>query len=238
MRWSGVLVAALWGSVGAQPTTLQAWSLNVEPLGFSHTGEGIAPSFLRYLSESADVPLDIAVRPYLRVLEGLRSGSIAMTLMIPTVEREKLAFVLCQPASVRLSVLYRRDAISSVVSAKDLAGHKIGILRGSEVLANYAASVPFHVSLVNTQEQGVRMMLAGRLDGTLCSHPGCNSALRSLNVDKSELGEVSLGEHPMAIMVSRASPLASDGPALNRLQIACQSKKGRQVMASLLGRWD
>lgn len=237
-RWIGILLMAGVGRAFAGPVGLEAWSLNVEPLGFEQTGDGIAPGFIRYLSESADVPMEVAVRPYLRVIEGLRNGQNSMTLMIPTAEREKLAFVLCQPASVQLSILYRRDAVKTASAASDLAGYRIGILRGSEVLAGYAASAAFQTSLVNTQEQGVRMMLAGRLDGTLCSHPGCNAALRSLNVDRSEFGEVLLGEHPMAIMVSRASSLASDVPALRRLRIACRSKEGQRVMSALLKQWD
>ena len=55
---------------------LEAWSINIEPWGFEHTGEGIAPAFLNFIADSADVPLEVSVRPYLRAVEGLRSDQV------------------------------------------------------------------------------------------------------------------------------------------------------------------
>lgn len=231
------LALASAGRAGAAPA-LEAWSINVEPVGFEHTGEGIAPSFLQYLSDAADVPLAVAVRPYLRVLEGLRTGQIAMTILIPTPEGERTAFVLCRVAPVRVTVLYRRDLPGGINGVEGLAGRTIGIMRGSKVLAAYASSMQFHGALVNSQEQGMRMMQAGRLDGTMCVHPGCRAALRSAGLEADDYGEVVLGNHQLALMVSRASPLASDRATLSRLRTACESKNAQRLMASLLARWE
>lgn len=231
------LAAAANAACAAQPA-LEAWSINIEPWGFEHTGEGIAPAFLRFLADSADVPLEISVRPYLRAVEGLRSGQNALSMLVPTPDRDPIAFVLCQPATVRLSILYRRDVVGAASLPSDLAGRTIGMLRGSQVLATYAAAVPFRASLINTQEQGMRMMRAGRLDGTVCSYPGCRGAMRSVGLDMAEFGEVSLGSYPLAVLVSRANPLAEDKAALARLRTACESKEAQRLMAGMLVRWE
>ncbi|WP_395405932.1 substrate-binding periplasmic protein [Pseudoduganella sp. UC29_106] len=225
-------------NIACAAPALEAWSINIEPWGFEHTGEGIAPAFLSFIADSADVPLEVSVRPYLRAVEGLRSGQNALSMLIPTPDRDAIAFVLCQPATVRLSILYRRDIVGAASLPSDLVGRTIGMLRGSQVLATYAATVPFHASLVNTQEQGMRMMRAGRLDGTVCSYPGCRAAMRSVGLDMADFGEVSLGSHPLAVLVSRTSPLAEDKAALARLRAACESKEGQRLMAALLARWD
>lgn len=238
-RLAGLAALALAGSAnaaGAAP--LEAWSINVEPWGFEQTGEGIAPGFLRFIARLAEVPLEVSVRPYRRTVEGLRSGENALSMLIPTPDREPIAFVLCLPATVRLTILYRRDTVGVASQPSDLAGRSIGILRGSQLLSTYADTVPFRASLINTQEQGLRMMRAGRLDGTLCSHPGCLAALRSVGLEMANYGEVSLGAHPLAVMVSRASPLAADSAALARLRTACESREARRQMAALLRRWE
>jgi polar amino acid transport system substrate-binding protein len=232
------LALAAAANVACAAPALEAWSINIEPWGFEHTGEGIAPAFLSFIADSADVPLEVSVRPYLRAVEGLRSGQNALSMLIPTPDREPIAFVLCQPATVRLSVLYRRDIVGAASLPSDLVGRTIGMLRGSQVLASFAASVPFHASLINTQEQGMRMMRAGRLDGTVCSYPGCRAAMRAVGLDAADFGEVVLGTYPLAVLVSRSSPLAEDKAALGRLRVACESKEGQRVMAGLLARWE
>jgi polar amino acid transport system substrate-binding protein len=235
--WTGLAALVLAGAASAAPQ-LEAWSINIEPWGFEHTGEGIAPAFLRFLGEHAELPLDVSVRPYLRAVEGLRSGQNALSMLIPSPDREAIAFILCQPATVRLSVLYRRDVVGAASLPSELVGRNIGMLRGSQVLASYAATVPFHASLVNTQEQGMRMMRAGRLDGTVCSYPGCRAAMRAVGLDMADYGEVALGAYPLAVMVSRSSPLAEDKSALARLRTACASKEAQRLMAALLARWE
>src|SRR5262249_40415893 len=109
VRGVAAALALVCAAAGAAP--LEAWSINIEPWGYEHNGEGIAPRFLRYLSDSAAVPLALSVRPYLRATEGLRSGQNAITMTIPTPERERFAIAVCQPASIHISILYRREIV-------------------------------------------------------------------------------------------------------------------------------
>ncbi len=234
--WWSILLCAV-GVARAAPA-LESWSINIEPWGFEHSGEGISPSFLRYLADAAQLPLAPTVRPYLRVVNGLASGENTLTMLAPSPDRDRIAIKLCQPSQVRISLIYRRESIGAASGPADFAGRRVGTLRGSHALDAFDAAVPHVASLVNTQEQGLRMLQAQHLDGTICARPGCGAAIKASGLNPADYGELPLGISKVAVYVSRASALAANSAALARLRAACLSREGQRRMEQLTAPWE
>ena len=77
-----------------------------------------------------------------------------------------------------------------------------------------------------------------RLRPGVVGHSNALALMRAVGLDAADFGEVVLGTYPLAVLVSRSSPLAEDKAALGRLRVACESKEGQRVMAGLLARWE
>ncbi|POZ63431.1 hypothetical protein C2I19_03530 [Chromobacterium alticapitis] len=217
----------------AEPARYQSYTLAVEPWGILDTDRGVGPDFIRFLAEQAGFVVDARAWPYLRVIDGMRSGENAINLGIPTPERERYGIAICTIGSLKVSLLYRR-AGAKHPNAASFAGMSIGELRGSQTLGVFDRAVPHKTVMINDMSQGVRMLAAGRLDATVCVRPGCGNVLDQAGIEAEQVGEWLLSEQPLAIYVSRESALSRDTATMLRLRLACDSYAGRQEVRRLL----
>ncbi|POZ61321.1 substrate-binding periplasmic protein [Chromobacterium alticapitis] len=234
MLW-GVL-ALLCGPPLLHAEPIPAYSQAVEPWADPATGDGLAPRYLRWLAKQAGLALRMEVRPLARVAEDLKSGRNALSLLTALPQRDAFALELCQPVSIRLSLLYRQSG--PALAANGLKGKVVGTLRGSHSLDAFLARCGARAEPLPDMPQGMRMLRAGRLAATVCVRPGCQHALAEVSEAGDRWAELPVDDKPMAVYVSRAHPLAHDAAALARLRAACVSPEGKRVVAELLSQYD
>ncbi|WP_158300642.1 ABC transporter substrate-binding protein [Chromobacterium sp. ATCC 53434] len=218
----------------AVPAHYLSYTLSVEPWGVADTDRGVGPDFIRFLAAQAGFAVTAETRPYLRVIDGMRSGENAINLGIPTAERERYGISICTIGSVKVSLAYLKAAGREHRTAASFSGLNIGELRGSRTLDELDRAVPHNRVLISDMAQGLRMLGAGRLDATICVRPGCGNLLGEAGVDEAQVGEWLFSEQPLAIYVSRESALSRDAAAMLRLRLACDSYAGRQEIRRLL----
>ncbi|OHX11501.1 hypothetical protein BI347_17705 [Chromobacterium sphagni] len=212
----------------------QSYTLAIEPWGVLDTDRGVGPDFIRFLAAQAGFEVTAGARPYLRVIDGMRSGDNAINLGIPTAERNRYGIAICTIGSVKVSLVYLQSAGRRHDAAASFAGMTIGELRGSRTLEEFDRAIPHGKVLLSDMSQGLRMLGAGRLDATVCVRPGCGNLLKDAGVDPTLLGEWLFTEQPLEIYVSRASSLSQDAAAMLRLRLACDSSAGRREIRRLL----
>ncbi|UTH73391.1 ABC transporter substrate-binding protein [Chromobacterium sp. IIBBL 290-4] len=229
--WVFALAAA---AARGEPAHYRSFTLAVEPWGIIDTDRGVGPDFVRFLADQAGFAVTAESWPYLRVIDGMRTGENAINLGIPTPEREKYGIAICSIGSVKVSLLYRAASGAKRDAASSFSGMAVGELRGSRTLDDFDRAVPHKKVLISDMSQGIRMLEAGRLDATICVRPGCGNILDGQGGEVRGLAESRLTEQSLAIYVSRASPLSRDAAAMLRLRLACDSYAGRQEMRRLL----
>ncbi len=227
MKGGWLLLAGL--AQAAPAAHYQSYTLAVEPWGMLDTDRGVGPDFIRFLAAQAGFEVTAEARPYLRVLDGMRSGENAINLGIPSPERNRYGIAICTIGSVKVSLVYLKSAGREHHSAASFSGLQIGELRGSRTLEEFDRTVKHRPVLLSDMSQGMRM-----LDATVCVRPGCGNLLAEAGVEPAGLGEWLFAEQPLEIYVSRASALSRDAAAMLRLRLACDSAAGRQEMRRLL----
>jgi polar amino acid transport system substrate-binding protein len=227
---------------GAAPAgaaeTFDAYATDVEPWGFGKTQSGITPEFFSFLAAQTGIALHVDVRPNKRVLDGLRDGDNAMAMVIPGADRDLMGIPICEPALVQTTIAFLKAYAPRAPTLEWLKDKTIGELRDNHTIDRLSDLVTYRNAIIDTQAQGLAMVAAGRIDATVCLHPGCVSAMKQAELDPAIFGEIVFSAGPMAIYVSRASPLAQDFTAVDKLRKACESPAGRTKMTELLRRWD
>lgn len=169
---------------------------------------GVMPDFNRDLAAKLGIEIGIEVQPNARLIQSLMDGTIDYSLGFDEPAR-RTNYLDCGIAgALELVVVARAD--SPIRSPAALERRRLGVLRGlsaDPALADIAVEwVP-----VDTTEQGLRMVLAGRLDATLMATVALPEALRALAPEEAAALTQSfvLSHRPLHIWVSPASFLAS-----------------------------
>lgn len=233
-RWLAVLCAAgcwLTGTAAAQP--VRVYTVPVAPWTFPDAPErGVASEYLRYFFDTAGVPVTLDTLPYLRVISGLRDGSNAAALLIPDAERDTFALQLCRVTTIRSGILYKK-ARYGALDMDRLAGLTVGIQRGTHALDRLRDIPGLHPYLIDSVNQGLKMLQIDRLDATFVSNPGSASLVRTAGLAAADYGWLEVQVQPVVVYVSRKGALGHDAAALQRLREVCAGS-GRAVMERLM----
>ncbi len=232
--WRAALVLCLTPvAAWAQAPSLTAYTVPVAPWTFPDTPtRGIAPEYLRYLFDQAHIEVRLDTMPYLRVLNGLRSGDNAAAILIPDAERDSYALRLCNATVIRAGVLYKKSRFR-IADIAGLSGLTVGEQRGSHALDKLATVPDVHHEKIESADQGLRMLQLNRLDATFVSSPGVEVLMQSYGLSSAEYAWLEVDENPVVLYVSRKSPLAADKAGLQRLKEVCEGS-GRAVMLRLM----
>lgn len=224
-----------WSAAWANSTPV-AYNVPVAPWTFPDQPErGVAPEYLRYLFDTAGVPIRLDVKPYLRVISGLRDGSNAAAMLIPDSERDLYALRLCEVTSLRAGVLYKKSRHGRLSTA-ELSGLRVGIPRGTHALDKLSTVPGVQAYPIDSIEQGLMMLRADRLDATFLSSPGSEGLAQEGGMSAPEYGWLDVDGAPVVVYISRKSGLARDAAALQRLRGVCGGS-GRAVMDQLLRKY-
>jgi hypothetical protein len=225
-----LLLPALLPVAGAQAHT--AFTVPVPPWTFPGTERGVATEYLRYLFDTADVPLKLDSLPYIRVINGLRDGSNAAAVLIPDAERDTFALRLCQVTTIHSGILYKR-ARHGKLDLQHLSGLVIGMQRGTHALDRLNSVPGVRPYTIDSIDQGLKMLEKDRLDATFVSSPGSESMLAAAGLSRSDYGWLEVEAQPVVIYISRRAALGQDEAALQRLRAVCDGS-GRAVMQRLV----
>ena len=209
-----------------------AYTVPVAPWTFPGTQRGVATEYLRYLFDTAGVPLKLDSLPYIRVINGLRDGSNAAAVLIPDAERDTFALRLCQVTTIHSGILYKRARYGKL-DLQHLSGMVIGMQRGTHALDRLNDVAGVRPYTIDSIDQGLKMLEKDRLDATFLSSPGSESMLVAAGLSQGDYAWLEVAVQPVVIYVSRRAALSQDEAALQRLRAVCDGS-GRAVMQRLV----
>lgn len=181
----GLLLAATGMAEELRPLALVP---DVEPWGYADSQAqpaGLLADFYQVLFARARLSPTIELRPYARVLQDLATGQAHLSVMFRGPAADKVARSLGLVVPTPVLVLARPG--SSARALADLAGGQVGFLRGSRYGKVFDDDASFRHIPVNNADQGLRMLLAGRLDALVCTLQALMFALEQTGVSGDSL---------------------------------------------------
>lgn len=169
---------------------------------------GIMPDFNREIAARLGIEIDIAVQPNARLIQSLIDGTIDYNLGFDDPARRTNDLDCGVAGALEMVVVTRAD--SAIKSAAALEGRRLGMLRGVSP-EPALADIPVEWVPLDTAEQGLRLVIAGRLDGALVAAVSLPEARRALAPEEAAaLTQPFVVSHrPFHIWVSPASFLAA-----------------------------
>ncbi len=219
---------AAFASLAIQAAPTQVIGVPAAPWSYpDNPAAGIVPEYFKFLFEKAGAEMTVRTMPYLRVIEGLKDGTAEATLLIPDAERDTFAFNLCSPTQIRSGLLYSKAKLPKVAKPEDLAGKRIGFLRGTKAIDKAKSIADIKPNDIENVGQGLQMLVADRLDATFISSPGIDTLLKEKNMNAADYGFVEVATAPVALYVSRKSELFKNEALKAKLKSECEgSAKG------------
>jgi ABC-type amino acid transport substrate-binding protein len=232
IRLLALALAFLAGNACAQ-SAMTAYTVPVAPWTFpDEPTRGIAPEYLRYVFDKAQIEVHLDTLPYLRVVNGLRDGSNVAAILIPDAERDSFAQRVCEVSTIRPGVLYKKSRFR-INDVRALTGLTIGFQRGTHALDKLSAVPQIQHEMIESVDQGLKMLQLDRLDATFLSSPGVESMMQSRGLSPADYGWLEVDVNPVVLYVSRKSPLEADEAAMKRLKSVCEGS-ARPVMQKLM----
>jgi hypothetical protein len=90
--------------------------------------------------------------------------------------------------------------------------------RGTDALDNLNRIPGLHPYLIDSIDQGLKMLQIDRLDATFLTNPGSDSLVRAAGLKPADYGWLEVEAKPVVIYISRKGPLGQDTAALHRLR--------------------
>ncbi|SMC28984.1 ABC-type amino acid transport substrate-binding protein [Andreprevotia lacus DSM 23236] len=204
------LMAACCGSsLAAVPVLL----IDVEPMVLPGNPPGYGPDFFAALGQETGLEFETRVQPAARVLAELRQGQQLGLLPEVDATLQRIAPVL----DIDLMILPAAGVHAGKIA--DFSGLRVGRVRGGCVALLQLPEV--NVYDVNTPDQGMRMLRAGRLDG-FCS----NSTVLGWQLKKSALR---WRDFPPAVAIGKQNLWLMAGPDVQPAMLA-RLRAGVEVM--------
>ena len=139
----------------------------VAPWGFfsdSNVPSGLLIDFQQELFKRADLEVSAELRPYPRVVHDLASGSSDMGVMFASPMAEQLGKSLGHVVTMRVILIAPAHRKQAIANLEDLTGERVGFIRGSKYGRKFDEHPDFEHIPVTGVEQGLRMLVTGRLD--------------------------------------------------------------------------
>ncbi|MES2296000.1 MAG: hypothetical protein V4582_03115 [Pseudomonadota bacterium] len=212
------------------------YTVPVAPWTFpDQPSRGVASEYLRYLFDAAAVPATLGSWPYARAINGLRDGSNTAAMLIPDAERDGFAVRLCQVTTIRSGLLYKKARFPAL-RIEALGALSVGMQHGTHALDKLDGIAGMRPHLIESVEQGLKMLELDRLDATFLSSPGSASVVRASGLVAEQYGWLEIDAAPVVIYISRKAELARDGAAMQRLKDVCLGS-GKPVMDELMRKY-
>ena len=229
------------GSLQAQPAAAPEMSgapkvvtSTVTPWGIDRPGQppqGMLVDMQRALFQRAGLPFHNDMKPYPRVIADIESGQADVAVMFVSPESERTGISLGQVVQERIVVAMRAEA-AAITQLNDLSNRYVGHVRGSR----YGAAFDEHPGIIRVPvtdaEQGLRMLLAGRLDAMASTEHSLLYALYNAGLNAADIRiALPLLEARADLYISRR---AADAPWREALQQALNAMQADNSLAAAL----
>ncbi|WP_430461561.1 substrate-binding periplasmic protein [Thalassolituus sp. LLYu03] len=171
------------------PSVARVTTSTVTPWGIVHDNApmtGMLVDFQKTLFERAGVPYTNRPEPYPRVIQSIAGGSADVAVMFVSPAADQIGENLGNIAEERIVVVTTATA-REVTSLNDFAGKLVGHVRGSK----YGPVFDQHNGIVRTPvtdvEQGLKMLLSGRLAAMASTEHSLLYAMYTAGIDSRQV---------------------------------------------------
>lgn len=140
-------------------STVKPWGL----IAADGSDSGILVDFQQVLFSRAGIPLHNSMLPYPRVIQEMSSGRADLAVMFVSPLSEQIAVSLGQVVEEHIIIVTRADA-PDYKTLDDFSGKDVGQVRGSRYGNDFDSHPQIHRIPVTDVDQGLKMLLSGRLD--------------------------------------------------------------------------
>lgn len=233
-EWAAVLLGgclslAVWAQTDPRLTVHGDYAF--PPYSYLQDGQarGIDVELMQELSQRSGIAFDIQLVPFKRVIESLRLGTVDLGMaVLRNAEREAFAIysgVLHNSTYVLFAPKGREFRFDSLES---LRGKNIGRVRGffiSEAFDAEVAAGRIMVSESAAAEQGIKMLMAGRVDAISGQSVVTRYLAREMGLaDRlSALPQALTPDRPAYLVLSRASAMPDKERISERLRQALEA---------------
>ena len=229
--WAGAMVAC-----AAQVLSMPI--VDAPPYGWQDAKgqpQGLYPEVAAALGREAGLPMKIEVVPFARAATLVASGNADATMMFSNAHTSgkaieaRVMFYFTQIVQLRPGL--------KIGSRRELDALQIGRINGGCRELADDSSVAWRFTELNTQESGLRMLLAGRIDGFCSTTEALSQAqLQSgLQLQFAQAQQMVLGSKPVWLLLSPRLP----APTAARLDAAARqiqrSGELARIFKSVLG---
>jgi len=194
--------------------------------------DGAAVDMAALLSSISGLPIVTRAVPYARAIAMLASGDADLMLAVDATAEAGLPAPLATVGAEDVVIIGKRGARHA--NPDELCGHQVALLRR----ARFALSLPSCVRRYETSsyEQGLHMLLQGRLDGVAGVRATMDYAIRHLGLKAADLDEaLVIGQANISLYLSAK---AAAMPAVAaRLQQACRQVQRQKKMPALIAQY-
>ena len=165
---------------------------------------GLLSNYFDYLSGKTGIPYKGVLLPYSRIVHSLQSGEIDFGVLM---DDQTYNNVVKVGKVVNLDILLVTRVDSRPVSSiDDLTGKDVGFLRGWKMATAFFAKHHVHGVQVNTINQGLSMLLSGRIEAMTGTPYSIPLAARALGSDASKLRlDFTIGLGSMSLYMAKES---------------------------------
>lgn len=192
----------------ASPGVVRFATSTVKPWGYLDSEsreQGLLVSFARELSAEAGVPYRNYLQPYPRVIHSLKSGFVDFAVLFDS--------PLARQAGIRVGSVVMTEVMvvgagkqEPLNSIENLAGLRVGYIRGSKYGAAFDNAAHFERVPINAMHQGVAMVIQGRLDAMASADQTLYHALTAMAVKPGQISRLlTLSQTSGGLYMSRTS---------------------------------
>jgi ABC-type amino acid transport substrate-binding protein len=196
-------------------------------------GGGILVELARQLESGSGQAFDTQALPYMRALAMLESGAAALMFAYDTPRLERAALNLGALGGDAIVLLAGRGACCE--KRPDRPGRVVGHIRGAAYPVDVIADDSVIKYPLNNYEQGLHMLLGGRLDALVAPRTSLLYAMHEARLDAGRFGPATvLRQTTLSLHLSRRH---ADAPQRGALAQARARLRRGDALGALIGRY-
>jgi len=183
----------------------------VKPWGFTTDQgamDGALIRFTKKLHDEVGIPYRNSIMPYARVIHALKAGEINFAVLLDGINLGPEVTKISRILTAEIILVGGKDSIP-IDSLAELTGKSVGHIRGGGKFGRtFEDATNFTKYPVKNMQQGLTMLLAGRLHAFASVDQTLFYAMQHLSVETEEIHRLlTLGEVSMSLYMSSHSPL-------------------------------
>ena len=220
----------------AMAQTLNVITLALAPYGFTqnHKETGLAYEIGSLLAQEAGYTPNNTIAPLSRSVNDLSTGSAEITIMLPTPEVERIATQIGPVLSVESVVIGR--AGTPMRNFSQIRGMTLAAVRGAKYDDRLNKSNGIITYPVESYEQGLKMLMAKRVDGMIGPKLGLFHTAQKMGLPKRSFGTPLILSSTDAVLF--ISNMTVTPEKIRRLQDALKRLQQNDRIKSLIEKYS